>query len=156
MKILFLSPWFPYPPVNGSKIRIFNLLRSLDSRHCIELISFIRDGEQVDHSGITDLCTSIQTINWKEFQPKGLKALSGFLADVPRSVYDTYSNEMENTVLQSIQTRMPDLVIASQLGTAPYAQKIRRTPTILEEIEISSIWERWVNGVTTLSRIRNG
>ena len=25
MKILFLSFWFPYPPINGVKIRIYNL-----------------------------------------------------------------------------------------------------------------------------------
>ena len=156
MRILYLSPWFPFPPSNGSKIRIYNLLKSLASRHSIELISFVRDGEQVDLRGITDFCSSIQTINWEEFQPKRLKALSGFLADVPRSVYDTYSIEMGNAVLQSIHTRLPDLVIASQLGTAPYAQKIRRTPTILEEIEIGSIWERWVKADTNLSRIRHG
>jgi glycosyltransferase involved in cell wall biosynthesis len=156
MKILFLSPWFPYPPVNGSKIRIYNLLKSLGSCHSIELISFVRDGEQVDPRGIIDFCSSIQTINWVEFQPKRLKALSGFLADLPRSVYDTYSREMGIAVLQSIQTRTPDLVIASQLGTAPYAQKIRRAPTILEEIEIGSIWESWAKADTTLSRIRHG
>ena len=155
MRILFLSPWFPYPPVNGSKIRIYNLLKSLSRRHSIELISFVRDGEQIDPRGITDLCASIQTINWEEFQPKRFKALLGFLADVPRSVYDTYSIEMEIAVLQSIQTRTPDLVIASQLGTAPYAQKIYRAPTILEEIEIGSIWENWKKVDTTLSHFRH-
>ncbi len=156
MRILYLSPWFPSPPSNGSKIRIYNLLKSLTSRHSIELISFVRDGEQVDPRGITDICSSIQTINWEEFQPERLKALSGFLADVPRSVYDTYSITMENAVLQSIQTRMPDLVIASELGTAPYAQKISRAPTILEDIEFGSIWERWAKADKTLSRIRHG
>jgi len=156
MKIIFLSPWFPYPPVNGSKIRIFNLIKSLASRHSVELISFVRDGEQVDHRGITDLCASIQTINWVEFQPKRLKALSGFLADVPRSVYDTYSREMEINVMQSIQTCTPDLVIASELGTAPYAQKIRHAPTILEDIEFGSIWEKWAEADKALLRIRHG
>ena len=29
MRILFLSLWYPYPTNNGSKIRIFNLLRGL-------------------------------------------------------------------------------------------------------------------------------
>jgi len=48
MKILFLSPWFPYPPVNGSKICIYILLKSLGSHHSIELLSFVRGGEQVE------------------------------------------------------------------------------------------------------------
>jgi len=29
MNILFLSTWFPYPPDNGSKTRVYHLLRAL-------------------------------------------------------------------------------------------------------------------------------
>jgi len=32
MNILFLSTWFPYPPDNGSKIRVYHLLRALGRR----------------------------------------------------------------------------------------------------------------------------
>jgi len=31
MNILFLSTWFPYPPDNGSKTRVYHLLRALAS-----------------------------------------------------------------------------------------------------------------------------
>ena len=40
MKILFLSRWFPYPMNNGSKIRIYNLLRGLSQHHEVTLLSF--------------------------------------------------------------------------------------------------------------------
>lgn len=40
MKILFLSRWFPYPTNNGSKIRIYNLLRGLSQLHDVTLLSF--------------------------------------------------------------------------------------------------------------------
>lgn len=40
MKILFLSRWFPYPMNNGSKIRIYNLLRGLSRHHEVTLLSF--------------------------------------------------------------------------------------------------------------------
>lgn len=33
MRILFLSAWYPYPPDNGSKIRVYHLLRALAARH---------------------------------------------------------------------------------------------------------------------------
>ena len=155
MKILWLSPWFPYPPINGSKIRISNLLKSLSRRHSLELISFVRAGEQVDQRGITDLCITVHTINWKGFEPQRLRALLGFFAMPPRSVYDTYCAEMKNAVSQSIKGHMPDLVIASELWTAPYAQKIHRIPTIIEDIEFASIWENREKADTTLSRFRH-
>lgn len=40
MKLLFLSTWFPYPPDNGSKLRVYHLLRSLAERHEVTLLSF--------------------------------------------------------------------------------------------------------------------
>ena len=52
MKILFITPWFPTPPVNGSKIRIFNLMKAMASVHQVDLISFIREGELIDEKTV--------------------------------------------------------------------------------------------------------
>ena len=41
MRILFLSRWFPYPPNNGSKLRIYNLLRGLSQQHQVTLLSVL-------------------------------------------------------------------------------------------------------------------
>jgi hypothetical protein len=40
MRVLFLYRWFPYPADNGSRIRIYNLLKALGSRWQVDLISF--------------------------------------------------------------------------------------------------------------------
>jgi glycosyltransferase involved in cell wall biosynthesis len=46
-QILFLSRWFPYPPSNGSKLRIFNLLRGLaEAGHSVRLLSFVEPDYQ--------------------------------------------------------------------------------------------------------------
>ena len=37
MNILFLSTWFPYPPDNGSKLRVYHLLRALAQAHEVTL-----------------------------------------------------------------------------------------------------------------------
>ena len=39
MKILFLAPRFPYPPIQGDRLRAFYLLRLLSTRHTITLAS---------------------------------------------------------------------------------------------------------------------
>ena len=52
MKILFISPWFPTPMTNGSKVRIYHLLKALSNRHRVDLISFTRDNEIINlHAG---------------------------------------------------------------------------------------------------------
>jgi polysaccharide biosynthesis protein PslH len=38
MRILFVLPFVPYPPSNGGKMKVFNLLKYLSSRHQCDLI----------------------------------------------------------------------------------------------------------------------
>lgn len=42
MKILFITPLFPYPLESGGQIRFFNLIKRLSGNHKITLFSFIR------------------------------------------------------------------------------------------------------------------
>jgi hypothetical protein len=46
MRILFISWWFPYPPNNGSRIRILNLLKQLAEHHSITLLAFSDDPQR--------------------------------------------------------------------------------------------------------------
>jgi len=52
MNILFLSTWFPYPPDNGSKIRVHHLLRSFQTDHQVTLVSFCPDAGAGDLSSV--------------------------------------------------------------------------------------------------------
>ena len=40
MRILFLTPQFPYPPHKGTTLRNYNLIAGLAPRHEIDLLSF--------------------------------------------------------------------------------------------------------------------
>src|SRR5262249_10991661 len=99
MKTLFLARWFPYPPDNGSKIRIFNLLRHLSTRHEVDLISFA--SEPVTEEQIEEMrhyCRQIEVIPHRPFRPDRLKAWLGFFSAQPRSFIDTYSAELQSCV----------------------------------------------------------
>lgn len=66
MKILFLSRWFPYPVNNGSKVRIYNLLRGLSRHHDVTLLSFVdQTGGRPDAPEIRSLCSDIVVVPWK-------------------------------------------------------------------------------------------
>ncbi|MHB1415269.1 MAG: glycosyltransferase [Chloroflexota bacterium] len=159
MRILFLSGWFPYPPSNGSKLRILSLLRGLATRHEVTLLTFAdQTGAAPDVPELRSLCREVAVVPQRAFNPASLKARLGFFSPLPRSVVDTYSPEMEQRILETIAQRHFDLVIASQIATAHYGRLAHEAPALLEEVEIgvlhgqyaqpSSAWKRFRNGLT--------
>jgi polysaccharide biosynthesis protein PslH len=52
VKILVLSPWNPYPPVSGARLRVLSLLRALASREHreVHLLSFAEPGDDLERS----------------------------------------------------------------------------------------------------------
>lgn len=56
MKIFFLSSWFPFPPDNGSRIRVYNLLRTLAQRHVVTLITFAESNEPTNTRVLETFC----------------------------------------------------------------------------------------------------
>ena len=102
MKILFLSRWFPYPTNNGSKLRIYNLLRGLSKHHDVTLLSFA-DQPDVNPEApeVRSICSGVQVIPWREFDPNSTRAKLGFLSLKPRSIIDTFSPEMAQAITQT-------------------------------------------------------
>lgn len=156
MRILFLSRWFPYPANNGSKLRIYNLLRGLGHDHSVDLISFFDPTEgAIDSTGLAPYCKKIVSIPWKEYKPSSLRAIRGFFYPEPRSVVDTYSAEMEQAI-QGAESENYDLVIVSQIDMAIYRKLIRKIPALLEEVEIGVLHQNYNQSPFGLKRLRHG
>lgn len=137
MKILFLSRWFPYPANNGSKLRVYNLLRGLKQRHDVTLLSFSDQPQgQEDASAIRSICSDVRVVPWREFDPQSTRAKLGFLSLKPRSIVDTFSPEMAEKISRLSSDQRYDLVIASQLPMAAYFPYFENTPAVFEELEI--------------------
>ena len=157
MKILFLSRWFPYPANNGSKLRIFNILRGLARHHELILLSFT-------DSTITEsfppelqaICAEIYTVPFQTFNPKSIKARLGWFSLSPRSIVDTYSQEMSEKIKEIIVSHRPDFIIASQIDTALYFKSFMEIPALFEEVENCLLYERYVNSSSMKDRIRYG
>lgn len=154
MKILYLSPWFPTPSANGSKIRIHALLSALAWRHEVHLISFMRAGEQVDINAAKKICASIQITPWHEFAPRRWKALLGFFSPIPRSLVDTYSREMKSLCDQITKEITPDVIISSEFGTSRYVNGSDEIYRIFEDIEIGRIWEERIKASSRMKQWR--
>jgi glycosyltransferase involved in cell wall biosynthesis len=128
---------------NGSKLRIYNLLRGLSKHHDVTLISFIdRVGANIEVSELRDIISDVKVIPWRKFNPKTLRARLGMFSLKPRSIVDTFSNEMANAITEALNNQIYDLVIASQLQMAAYYPYFRNTLSVFEEFEIGLFYDR--------------
>ena len=59
MKLLFLSPYLPYPPQSGAPRRVHGLLNELARRHEVSLLAFTAPGEDTEETrqAIGEYCT---------------------------------------------------------------------------------------------------
>lgn len=158
MRILFLSRWFPFPPGNGSKLRIYNLLRALSAEHRVTLLSFLDDPAQEIAMSESEraMFEAVHVTPWKPYDPSTLSARLGFMSATPRSVIDTYSHEMACKIEEILATHSFDIVIASQFDTAVYSPIFRHVPAIYEEVEVGVYYDQYEEASTTISRFRHG
>ena len=153
MRILFLSAWYPFPPNNGSKLRIYHLLRGLSQAHKVTLLTFTdRSGASVGPDN--DLGIDVQTVPQRVYRPTSLRAIAGLLNPTPRVFVDTYAPQMASLIREELRQRPYDLVVASQWSTAAYAPIFRTVPALFEELELG-IFEAKKAHASKLLRLRH-
>src|SRR5687767_11434171 len=123
MNILFLSAWCPYPADNGSKLRIYHLLRGLGRRHAVDLVSF---------------CPEAQLRRETPFAGRRVSRLKSGLALQPHSTLANHSPAMAALACATAAAGRYDLVLASQLHMLPYALPLG-LPIVLEELELATL-----------------
>ncbi len=157
MRVLFLSRWFPFPPDNGSKIRIFHLLKALAVRHTVHLVSFTAEAvSEAQLAALRPHCASMDTVPYQPFRPSSWKALAGFFSPRPRSVEDTFSPALQQAAARIAQTVAPEVVIASQVDMTPYALALPVRRKIFEELELATLHEQYTRAVSLPRKLRAG
>jgi glycosyltransferase involved in cell wall biosynthesis len=164
MRILFLSSWFPYPPINGAKIRIYNLIRQLAYDHEITLVSFAQTiGLQEAQAHIPLLeqyCRSVDVVAARPFAPNSLRSLPGFISAKPRSVVHANGHEMIRCVANRMRDCEYNVVVASEVGapsaTSLVATRIAGLPKVLDALEVGLAKEAYYTPTSRIRRIRPG
>ncbi len=146
MRILFLSRWYPYPPNNGSKLRIYHLLRGLAARHTVDLLSFYEGAAPAGPAGDLPFCRSVQLVPWRGFDPRRARAALGFFSATPRSMLDAFAPEMAERIERTLANGKHDVVIASQIDMAAYYKHFAGTPALFEELELGVMRSRAAEG----------
>ncbi len=153
--LLFLSRWFPYPPHNGARIRVYNLLKTLSRQYRVDLLSFAEEEVRPeDREALRGICRRVDIVPYRPFHPGRGRALLGFLAPQPRFLVDTYQPEIARR-MSALQARTRyALVLASELDMLPYLRRAAGAPAVLEELEIGTAYDAWKNEQRALPRLR--
>lgn len=134
MKVLFVSAWFPSPPDNGSRIRVYSLMKAISRKHEVYLVSLMQeDSREENAEKLNDFCEvlSLHDVRW--FSPKGIKPLLGLFSRRPRSAVCTYDSTIHKAVEDAVDKVSPDVIVVSTLGAVEYVNRGFGIPMVLEE-----------------------
>lgn len=132
MRVLFLSAWYPWPRDNGSKIRVYYLLRALQERHHVHLVSFAFGTARPQESDkLGDVCADVDVVAQNPFDRRAKPGILGALTLNP--TVDEPVKEMSELVDNVLRQNSYDAIVCSTTTMAFYALMDRTTPKVLEE-----------------------
>jgi glycosyltransferase involved in cell wall biosynthesis len=135
-RVLVLATWFPWPPDNGSRQRLWALLGGLSARYDVDLLVLVDDPvSSADVMAVRERCTRVELVTRRPFIPKSLRAVAAFFHPSPRSVVSTYTRHMRETVDRFVADGKPVAVVVSGIHVARYALHLTDVPCILDELE---------------------
>lgn len=138
-RILYLSRWYPFPPDNGSRLRVWHHLRALSRSYDVTLISFAAAAQQP--AEVEPFCERVVTVPYIPFVPTRGRARLGFLSRRPRSLVDTESAAMRAAVESEVRAGGIAAVVLSTLELMPYRDALGDLPAILDDAEFGSLAE---------------
>src|ERR1044071_5378188 len=142
MKILMLTPYAPYPPNSGGRIRQWEQIRYFGSRHDLTVLGFALSEEEYDLRKMLDgLCTQALILKLRhEEESLDQRSTHPF---VPWFMRRFYTEEMCKTI-QSLPTDQYDCVLIEYIFMAPYLD-LFSCPAVLHEQNIeSSLYKQYI------------
>lgn len=132
MKILWLSPLFPYPLFSGGQTRAYNLLRNLARKNEITLFSFWRPGRiQGPVEEMKKFCVKIDVFEGRPIWTVRNVLLAGF-SHLPFAITHFWGDQRVKTALgREIKKGKYDLIHFESFYTSPYLRTDFDIPTVL-------------------------
>ncbi len=122
MRIAVFTPYFPYPPDTGGKIRSYHLLRALLERFDVDLfVPYYGEAPAPEHLEVLSLCHEIHLLplakSWRTRD-----RLARVLVDLPRSVDFFHTDSALAEVRALLAQRDYQLLISDEICMTPYAE----------------------------------
>jgi len=145
MKILMLTPYFPYPPHSGGQTRSFNLIKHLSEKHQITLFSLIKDESERKYIGeIKKYCKKVKIFE-RPSKPWTIKnVLRTAFSSYPFLVIRNFSDEEKKAVEEEINRENYDLIHAENFYTMPYIPQTDIPVVFIEQTIFYRVYQHYV------------
>lgn len=146
MKLLFITPRFPYPPFRGDQSVPFHRMRVLSRKHAITLLTlYDHDDELRGVEPLSQYCSSIHTVKLPKWKSLKNMALFGPISRLPLQVLYYQSRKFRECLNKLLAENQFDLVHAFMLRLAPFCQDLS-IPIVLDLIDSMQLnFKRRVN-----------
>jgi glycosyltransferase involved in cell wall biosynthesis len=136
MKILFLSQRFLFPSDTGGKIRTGNILRELNKKVELTIISNVESPKDDPYlNQMSELCARFIPVSWNEMKRYTMafyfKLAIQSLSKYPISVLNDYSKTLEETLKKELSSTRYDLVICDFLQSTLNFKDVKEVPRLL-------------------------
>jgi len=142
MRILLVTPSFPFPLNDGGRIGYYNPIKYLSRRNEMVLVSFARPDEEAHLLELEPFCIGIKTFGRHRAATWALAR--GLVMDPPGSSAKYWDPAFGDFLADCIATYKPDIVELQHLTMAAYVKYVPTSiPTILREHNVEyKIWDR--------------
>lgn len=158
MNILFLARHFPYPPVDGEKVIVYNLLRELSGRHHITLLCFAEAEDDRQQYSAPGLDIQLEMIPPRRARPPLLRQLRNAVSPHPAYIDDWQVTAYRDRLRALLQTQHFDLIHIDSAFLAVYAPELAGKPIVFTphdslSLMVESIDARLVPGYGPAKRL---
>ncbi len=124
MRLLFLTPQFPYPPHKGTTLRNYNIIAGLAQRHTIDVLSFA-DSAVVPPTPLDQLCRRRAVVTPPQ-RANSRRAFDTMLSRWPDMGLRLWSHEFQHQLAAWLSEGDYDVIQVEGLELARYALNLKR------------------------------
>lgn len=145
MRILFVTPSFPFPPNDGGRLGYYNPIKYLSRRNEIVLVSLGGPENPAHVSELKRFCLAVEAFR-KPGSGQRWGLARGLIRNPPGSLAKYWDSRFGDFLLECVTRHNPDLVELQHLSMAVYGRCFPPSlPVILREHNVEyKVWERQV------------
>jgi sugar transferase (PEP-CTERM/EpsH1 system associated) len=135
MRILFITPRFPYPPLKGDSLRTYHQIRVLSREHSVSLLA-MSEGEvsRGDYARVAELCERVSVVPLPKSRAM-FNLAAGVSSRLPLQVSYYRSAALREKLREMLAEGQFDVVHATLIRVLPYVWDLQQPPVVVDLID---------------------
>ncbi len=130
MRIVFVTPRFPYPVEKGDKLRAFHQIKTLSVNHEVHLVAIAHQPVAPEHlEAMKPFCSTIKVFQIRKWLLP-FQLILGWIEGLPLQVSYFFDRTIKRSVQYHIIHLEPDHVICQLIRAAPYVRALPFSKTL--------------------------